>query len=328
MFNSLIDSLPTKIRSTDDFNEGVKYQKRENALQKKYIELNQLYKKFIVIDIDIPNAVYSFEESNLPPPTYIVINPSNSHCHYQYELNTPVYYTENSRRRPQLFYENVDMALTTILRGDRDYVGKFTKNPMSKHWRLIKTNARYDLEDFKEYVDVGGHKVAIKFVDVLLGGRNVTLFNNLRFWAYASVHSFENYNLFQLATDQQATYINQQFNNHNNGVLGYKEVLNTSKSVGSWTWKHQNSLGDLKNRGVMQLPKDLPLNIRQSKGADYSHNIRTNDVQTKMLESAKALKAQGTPITQYSVATHSNVSIRSVKNYWSIIDNQFNLYKK
>lgn len=327
MFDSLINSLPEKVRCTDNFEEGTKYQKKENALQKKYIEFNQLYKKYIIIDLDYPNSAYAFEELNLPPPTIITINPINTYSHYKYELNTPVYYTENARRRPQLFYENVDMSLTTILRGDRDYVGKFAKNPLSNHWKVIKHNVSYDLEQFKDYIDIAGHKVGRKFVDVLLGGRNVSLFNTLRFWAYAAVHTFDNYNLFQLSTDQQASYINTQFTNHTSGILGFKEVLNTSKSVGTWTWKHQNNLGNLKNRGVMQLSKDLPLNVRQSKGADYSHNVRTTDVQNKMLESAKALKAQGTPITQKSVSIHSGISIRATQKHWKIIENEFQIYK-
>lgn len=129
MFESFVESLPTKVRSTDDFEFGTRFRNKSNALKFRYVEANQFYKKHIILDIDEPGSAYWWEDRNLPPPTIVVINPENAHCHYLYELKTPVYYTEESRRAPQKFYENTDIALTDVLGADLAYVGKFVKNP-------------------------------------------------------------------------------------------------------------------------------------------------------------------------------------------------------
>lgn len=101
MIASFINSLTTYNRATDSFEYGTRIYRNENAIKKKFVSLNRLYKSYIVIDIDKPNATYLFEEKNLPVPTIITINPENGHCHYLYELRTPVIYTESARRRPQ-----------------------------------------------------------------------------------------------------------------------------------------------------------------------------------------------------------------------------------
>lgn len=130
MLNSFIEALPEKVRSTDDFEYGTRFRKKENALKFRYVEANQFYKKHIILDIDEPGSAYWWEERNLPPPTIVIVNPKNAHCHYLYELNVPVYYTENAKRAPQKFYENTDIALTNALDADLAYVGKFVKNPL------------------------------------------------------------------------------------------------------------------------------------------------------------------------------------------------------
>ena len=97
MLTSFIEALPEKVRSAEYKDEGTRFRKREKALAYRYVELNQLYKKFIALDIDIPGSAFLWDERGLPPPSIIVINPENTHCHYFYELKVPVYYTEQAR---------------------------------------------------------------------------------------------------------------------------------------------------------------------------------------------------------------------------------------
>ena len=104
MFSGFIEALPDKVRSSNDLEYGCKFRKKEKALQHLYVELPQLYKKFIALDIDIPGSFDLWYHLGLPPPTYVMVNPENAKCHYLYELKTPVYYTEHSRRGPQTLY--------------------------------------------------------------------------------------------------------------------------------------------------------------------------------------------------------------------------------
>ena len=309
MFESFIEALPDKVRSTNNFEEfGTRFRKKNNALQYRYVELNQLYKKFIVLDLDEPKSerlnfynlgsAFLWEEKGLPPPTYVVINPENAHCHYLYELRVPVYYTEHAHRAPQKFYENTDLALTNVLGADLAYVGKFTKNPLHPSWRTIRHGALYDLEDFAEYhLDLRSHKQKQKLADSL-GGRNTTLFDTLRVWAYQEVKQHGSYAVFQQLVDNKALSINKLFLDNLNGILPAKEVLSTSTSVGKWTWKHRNSIGNgNKNRGVLELPDDMPIKEKQAQGAAYTNVIRTESVDDTIKLAIHACKQRGFTLT-------------------------------
>ncbi len=215
------------------------------------------------------------------------------------ELKTPVYYTEESRRAPQKFYESIDSALTNALTADLGYVGLFVKNPLHESWRVIKHNAIYDLEDFNEYIDLQHYKKKQKF-EASLEGRNTTLFNTLRLWAYKEVKQHGSYITFQNVVDDQALSMNMMFLTYSNGVLAAKEALSVGKSVGKWTWKHRFTIGNgTKNRGVLanRIDETMDLQARQSLGAEYSHTVRTEKVDDKIKLAIHKCKERGFPLT-------------------------------
>jgi hypothetical protein len=330
MYSRFIEALPSKVRSTNDFQYGTRFRNKNKALGCLYIELNQFYKKFIALDIDLPGAAYLWDELGLPPPTFVMVNPENAKCHYLYELKTPVYYTEAARRAPQKFFEATDIALTNMLGADLGFVGHFVKNPLHPYWRVICNHATYDLDDFKEWgLVLSGHKHK-QVLRESIEGRNTTLFDTLRHWAYQAVLQQGSYADFQQAVDTKAQSFNGMFIDCEKGILPIKEVLSTAKSVGSWTWRHKDTIGNQKNRGVMQLPPEMSMKAKQAAGASYAHANNSAKQSTKeaVLQAAIALKAAGTPVTQQSVAIRADVSLLSVKNYWQEVDSQLGLYKK
>lgn len=330
MYASFIEALPHKVRSAEFKDEGTRFRKREKAISYRYLELNQLYKKFIALDIDEPASAYLWDERGMPPPSIVVINPENTHCHYLYELNTPVYYTQEARRAPQKFYEATDIALTRKLGADPAFTGHLVKNPLHPSWRTIRHQVSYDLEDFQEFgVDLTGCRRKQVLRDSGIG-RNTTLFDTLRHWAYQYVLEQPSYAVFQVAVDTKALSINGAFLDCEKGILPAKEVLSTARSVGTWTWRHKDSIGNQKNRGVMGLPADMSTKAKQSAGAAYAHsnNAAKQSTRDAVLQAAIALRAAGTPITQQSVAIRADVSMRTVKGYWNEVDAQLGLYKK
>jgi hypothetical protein len=297
MFESFIEALPDKVRSAEYKDEGTIFRRKEKALAYRYVELNQLYKKFIALDIDIPGKAFLWDERGLPPPTFVIINPENSHCHYLYELKTPVYYTEQARRAPQKFYEATDIALTHLLGADLGFTGHLVKNPIHPSWHTICHNNKLDLEDFQDYgVDLKAYKRKLALRDSGIG-RNTTLFDTLRHWAYVEVKKYPSLATFQASVDTKALTINGHFIDHLNGVLPAKEVLSTAKSVGKWTWKHRNSIGNQKNRGVLELPVDMPIKEKQALGADYSHVVRTEKVDDTIKAAIHTCKQRGLTLT-------------------------------
>jgi Replicase family/Primase C terminal 1 (PriCT-1) len=328
MYNSFIEALPDKVRSSSDLEYGCRFRKKDKALEHRYVELPQLYKKFIALDLDIPGSAYLWDLRGLPPPTYIVINPKNAHCHYLYELKTPVYYTEASRRAPQKYFEATDIALTNLLGADLGFVGHLVKNPLHPHWHTICHRVTYDLEDFKEWgIDLRGHKLK-QVLRESLDGRNTTLFDTLRHWAYVEVRTAPSYADFQQGVDNKAQSFNGMFIDCKKGVLPIKEVLSTAKSVGAWTWRHKDSIGNQKNRGVMELSSDMSLGAKQAAGAGYTHELRKQSNKVAIIQAAIALKAVGTPITQESVRIRADVTLSAVRTYWNEVDQAVGLYKK
>ena len=328
MIAEFINSLTNYTRATDSFEFGTQIYKKDNAIKKKFVSLNRLYKSYIVIDIDKPNATFLFEENNLPVPTIITINPKNGHCHYLYELRTPVIYTENARRRPQSFYEAIDCSLTKALGGDPAYIGRITKNPLHPAWKVLQHNVKYDLNDFQEYIDIR----STKEIQLVPGaGRNCTLFDTTRHWAYDQVRFHNLYFPFMNEVESKTSELNNRlFGNYEQGLLGYKEVFHIAKSIGNWTWRHRHTIGSKCNRGAMagQFEPNTPLVVKQMLSAERTNEVRKETTLEKIIKSACILKSQGTPITQQSVAIHANVSMLSVKRNWESVDQQINLYRK
>lgn len=303
MFDSFIEALPQKVRCSDDLEYGTEYQKKEKALAFPYIELNQFYKKFIALDIDIPGSFELWDDKGLPPPSIIIVNPVSTHTQYFYELKSPVYYTENARRSPQKFYEDIDLGLTHILGADLSFASHVVKNPLHKSWRAIVHPATYDLEDFKEYgVESTGHRRKLrKDVEGLLVGRNCTLFDTLRFWAYGAVKGYDCHDSFALAVDKRALDINLTFSTWSSGVLPVKEVLSTAKSVSSYTWRKRHNLGNRKQKriGILadQITEDMSSTERKRLGGEFSGIVRTEKLDEKIKHAIYQCQQKGLPPT-------------------------------
>ncbi len=326
MFESFIDSLPPKVRCTDDFSQGTKFRKKENALGFKYIEISQLLKKQIIIDIDRPGAAFEWEKLNLPSPSWITINPDNAHCHYCYELNTPVVYTEQGRRKPQEYYESITSALTNKLQGDPCYIGHITKNPLHPAWKTINHRISYDLGDFNEYISMNNTIKPSKSLVYDVHGRNSTLFENVRRWAYREVKAHSDRETFFRAVENEAIAVNAQFINWQEGILHYKEVLSTAHSIAKWTWKHRHSINEV-NRGVMNLPQEMLLKDKQTQSALYVADIKTSKTTIKLLEIARAIKASKKSVSQKTVADIAEMNLRTVKRHWDFIAKELKLYR-
>lgn len=314
-----INSLPPKVRSTNDFQNGTKFRYKNKALEHDYIEHNQLYKKYIAIDIDRKESAYLHEDLNLPTPTFIIINRKNTHCHYLWQLRTPVIYTNNGRRKPQRFYENIDLELTRRTQADMNYVGKFVKNPLSKRWLTITNNIEHDLEDFQEYIDLSLNSKKNKLkLNIDNQGRNSTLFNNLRFYAYAVVKNYSCYQSFFADVEARAYEINEQLTQAFSQSLPLKEVLHTVNSIVKYTYRRKNE--NFNNKGILQLPNNLSQKEKEIIGAKHTHSKRKSKTLEAILSSVEQLKIIGIPITQKSVAIRSTMSLDSVKRYWKEVE--------
>lgn len=98
-------SLAERIKQTDNFDNGVQLYPKDVALTHKYIQFNDLFIKFMVLDLDRENSAMDWELLGLPSPNIVVQNRLNGRCHYIYALEVPICNTKNARFKPISYFK-------------------------------------------------------------------------------------------------------------------------------------------------------------------------------------------------------------------------------
>jgi transposase-like protein len=233
------DRLPVKPYCTDNFAEGLKILPLSLALTKKYIQVNPPgMKSFLLFDVDRIGAGLAAEDADLPPPSICVVNPANLHAHILYALIAPVCTTAAALNGPQRYCKAIEWAYRERLGADMGYAGLIVKNPWSAAWWTIENgNAVYQLSALADYVELP-RKIPKRENGL---GRNCTLFDTLRFWAYKAIRDYwkpGGYGSWEEALRTQASSVNDF-----SPALPLTEVTQIARSVARWTWRHTTPEG-------------------------------------------------------------------------------------
>jgi len=303
------NSLGKKPWCTNNYGCGLQIRGKAWALARDYVSLNQRLRRYIVLDIDYDAAALAWEDIGLAP-TITVINRENTHAHLMYELKNPVAFSRNARSGPQDYFMAVKRKLANALRADQKYKGFLTKNPLSSRWLVDYNNGRFDLEEIAEYCPAvsPGRPIALRADPG--EGRNCSLFNEVRLWAYFQVKEFVIYEAWcqaVLARCEQANIFTP--------ALPYSEVKATARSIAKWVWRNRYNMGESKNRGAAKVDKRLKLSNRQKAGAMYTNEIRKQKTAAAITEAVKKLKQQVLPITVSNLMSAASVSRRTLYNY-------------
>ncbi len=138
-------------------------------------------------------AYCSWQDAGLPAPHWVCVNLRNGHAHLGYQLATPVARTSAARQKTLRYLAAIEHVLARRLGADMAYAGLITKNPIHHDWWTIWHSAEpYSLDYLAEFCpdkDLAAYsrrsrKEASGF------GRNVTLFDNVREWAYSAVREY------------------------------------------------------------------------------------------------------------------------------------------
>lgn len=232
---------PRRPYCSDDLSEGVRIRSLEQALNKAYIQANPPHLRvWSIFDIDRPAGALAWEECGLPPPSWATTNRTNGHAHIVYGLSAPVLVEGlGARDAPMRYLCAVESLMREKLQADAGYSGLITKNPQHPLWMLLRgPRLAYDLGELAEYLpDLEKHRPKRRVEEVGLG-RNVTLFDSLRQWAYKRVRGYkgsglQGWNAWLSLTNSTALVRNADFANPMDG----REVWHIAKSVAKWTWQ-------------------------------------------------------------------------------------------
>jgi hypothetical protein len=316
--NNFIERLPTFPLCTDSFTNGSAHKPREVALKRDYIQFNpHHYQQALAFDVDREYAFEAWEDANLPRPSFITLSKNgNGHAHLVYVFKTPIATHDHARFQPMRWAAAIERGFTRRLGADRGYAGLLTKNPLTHD--TIATGALYDLLDLDARLDYSDKAPDYKRGVSQGLGRNVEMFDTVRFDAYREVSSFNSFDAFNNWVIQRCESVNSGFET----PLPMCEPRATAKSVACWTYKNRHKVGGhYKNKGAMMLDMvdDMDLKERQQAGAEYTNKVQRERTQSAIQQAYTLIAKLGKKPTQNAIAEHTGLSLRTVKTYWKNI---------
>jgi hypothetical protein len=290
------DSLPGRPYCTDQLG-NLQVRQKAQAIKRRYVQQNTPWDlKWLVYDVDRPTAHFDWYDLDAPAPNLTVTNLDNGHAHLIYGLQVPVYKQPEARIKPLHFAASIDVALCDLLRADPGYAGLICKNPLSQNWHTLELCPYlYDLNWLAEYVDLKPFSDRRKHLPAVGLGRNCTLFDVTRRWAYPKRRKeyFLNEEFFVYEVTAYAAERNSEFS----VPLPWTEVKATGKSIGRWTWENMTPEG-FNKWGDNRRKKSII--VRQTKSQDRADEI-------------KAYKKAQPELSNRKIAKEFNVDEKTVR---------------
>lgn len=238
----LFDTLPRNPYCMDDKPGYMLIRTKSIALKKPYIQINPpLTTVYFVFDDDKHDAALSWFDAGLPKPFWTTQNPNNGRCHHCYKLEIPLSTSDFASVKAIKYAQAVYYAYALKMGADSGYSQLITKNPLHPRWRTtFWTEKAYTLDYLADFVELP--KRIPKKLEVIGLGRNVTMFEKGRHWAYKAIRDYMHHNYsyeWEKAVYAQIEAINNGFEE----PLPRSEVKATAKSIAKWVWQ-RFSYGD------------------------------------------------------------------------------------
>ena len=227
------ERLPHKPYFSDDLHFGVRIAGKERAILAKYIQFNQPHAMFwLGFDVDRAGSAIDWSDRNAPAPTLTITNPENGHAHLLYALENSIRTAPDGKIKPLRYAASVENALRKKLEADAGYSGLICKNPNHGHWKIAVWQPElYTLDWLADFLDLNAANDKEIVADYGLG-RNCTLFDKTRKWAYRAIRQgWPEYEQWLQACYERACAYNLQFAR----PLDENEVRGIAKSIAKWT---------------------------------------------------------------------------------------------
>ena len=235
------ERLPRKPYHTDEFTTGLSIADVSRALGARYIQPNgPTHRHWLVFVVDHAAATLSWDDVGATAPNITVTNRANGHAHLIYGLETPIRTAPDGKVAPLRYAAAIEAALREKLGADLGYSGLICKNPLHTHWLVqVWEPASYDLSWLADYLDLSPYN-GRKQLPAYGLGRNCTLFEKTRQWAYKAIRQgWPGYEAWLSAVIDRAIGYNVQFE----PPLPANEVRHIAKSIAKWTHRNLTPAG-------------------------------------------------------------------------------------
>jgi hypothetical protein len=300
---------------------------RDVAIAMKYIQVGGMMKwqAYMVFDVDRSDAKRAWIQASLPVPTFCVTNRENGHAHYFWELAIPVSMlpVEAQTRTFRMIAD----AYTNRLNADVAFVGLCAKNPLSSHWEVSASNARYDLPALAKPLTKSDYARPLRSSGV---GRNCDLFDWARTrFAYPMVREFESESDFAAGV---LKYAIEQNRSAFVAPLTDKECAWIAKSISKWTWKRRDRFGadrKIVRRGamgfdplpaVMDADKRLTeIRERQRAAGPAAREAVKASTRARIASAVLSLVAEEKRVSAAAVARYTGLGLRTVMRHRDLL---------
>ena len=283
---------------------------KAKAIETPYLQINPpCLVTQLIFDIDKSDAFFAWSDANLPQPNWISKNKENGHAHIGYMLSAPVCTTNNARQKVVRYLACIQNAYTAKLGADKGYVGLIAKNPLHEKWdNHILSTELYDLNYLADFVNL---EQLPRNQHVSGLGRNCTLFDIVRIWAYKAIreHSDSYYAEWEAEVLTRALHANTAFSS----PLEYQEVKQTARSIAKWVWRNHGSAEFQANFSAKQAKKGRKGGLKSnSSHGGKARSQKYSDVRQEALK----LHIMGKSIKEISeyLNVHRNSVSKWVKN--------------
>lgn len=309
--------LPLRPYCSDNLENGLVIRPAIEAVTKKYLQYNPPAKiHWLVFDIDRAFSRFDLDGMVLAHPNILVRNPRNQHAHALYGLVAPVARTEQAHIKPLKYLAAINEGYRHALQADVGFKQLICKNPLSDAWVTeILRDSLYDMQELAEYVDLKAASARIRATPKKYQsgvGRNCSLFDSLRGWAYRWVDDYKS-----LGRDAWMERVYQQAEKLNTFVdpLPFSEVKSVAKSVGTWVWKRYTGSHGRKLDVIALAEQGLTpetFSLVQSNLGKMGMKKRWGDNEPKAV---KAIEMKASGMTQKQIAAALEVSQGTISNW-------------
>ena len=236
------NNLAYKPYCADDLLYGLQIRPKKTAINMQYIQGNQpCMIHYFFFDIDRAEAVMAWHDANLPMPYWTAQTQKNGHAHICYKLEIPLCTSELASQKAISYAAKIQAGLANKLGADVGYSHLITKNPFHPDWRTtFWTERAYTLDYLADFVELP--KKLSKKQEVSGLGRNCTLFDTVRKWAYTAVRDYLHHHSSLTWEKAVLTHL-EALNGEFQEPLPYSEIKATAKSIANYCWRKFSHAG-------------------------------------------------------------------------------------
>jgi Primase C terminal 1 (PriCT-1)./Replicase family. len=242
IINKYKETLPQYIKCLPEKGKPAIWLPQKHALAVERIKIYQNDRHFLMADYDSNQANGTTDHTHYDiEPNIICYNPANDNHQAFWRLEDPVYCQPSAQMsKPYLLLKAIERAFDDKYGLDKHFARYICRNALhaavDTDWRH---NKGYSLNELAEVVNLNTARIKKGNKAVKGKGRNCTVFDDLRFWAYN-----QDKKQFTYPQWQQRCYTQAVAYNAFEDPLPPEELIGIANSVARFTYNNEYNPAD------------------------------------------------------------------------------------